>query len=62
MKAEFDEYGVVHIKPENSAEAYALRAWSEKHVTKPQYSMDQMRDVQYIDTSRLIIHHEVEKP
>lgn len=29
MKAEMDQNGLITIKPENGAEAFALKAWSE---------------------------------
>ena len=59
MIAEMDEYGVITIRPETGAEAYALKAWSDKAAIGQ--SLPQYAEHCVIRSSMLIIHHKVEE-
>lgn len=59
MIAEMDESGVITIKPETGAEAYALKAWSDRAVIGQ--SLPQYAEHCVLRSSMLIVRHQVEE-
>jgi len=46
MRADLDRNGILHIRPDNGCEAYALTKWCEKG----------------IDISKILIYHDFDVP
>lgn len=59
MIAEMDQSGVITIRPETGAEAFALRHWSIK--AEIDQSLPQYAENCVIRSSMLVIRHQVEE-